>query len=150
VHPLLVIGGGIGGLATALAAGKAGREVLVIEQSPAFAEIGAGLPLAPNATRMLDRLGILGPVLETATFPRNLIMMDAVTGRPITRLDLGASSRWRIRLSAKMHARVSCCNPAPGSRSASSSHTFAQQVASFKLPERLEIMESAEEHRIRR
>ena len=90
---LLVIGGGIGGLATALAASRAGRRVHVIEKSPEFTEIGAGLQLAPNATRMLDRVGVLEDVLGLATFPKNLVMMDAVTGLPITRLDLGDAFR---------------------------------------------------------
>lgn len=90
---LLIIGGGIGGLATALAAARAGRRVHVIEKSPEFTEIGAGLQLAPNATRMLDRLGVLDDVLRLATFPSNLVMMDAVTGLPITRLDLGEAFR---------------------------------------------------------
>jgi 2-polyprenyl-6-methoxyphenol hydroxylase-like FAD-dependent oxidoreductase len=57
--PLLVIGGGIGGLAAATAASKAGQPVHVIEKAEAFAELGAGLQLGPNTTRMLDRLGIL-------------------------------------------------------------------------------------------
>jgi len=90
---LLIVGGGIGGLATALAAARAGRTVHVIEKSPEFTEIGAGLQLAPNATRMLDRLGVLADVLAPATFPRSLVMMDAVTGSPLTRLDLGDAFR---------------------------------------------------------
>src|SRR6476660_3508327 len=90
---LLVVGGGIGGLATALAAARAGRTVHVIEKSPEFTEIGAGLQLAPNATRMLARLGVLADVLAPATFPRSLVMMDAVTGSPLTRLDLGDAFR---------------------------------------------------------
>jgi 2-polyprenyl-6-methoxyphenol hydroxylase-like FAD-dependent oxidoreductase len=90
---LLIVGGGIGGLATALAAARAGRQVHVIEKSPEFTEIGAGLQLAPNATRMLDRLGVLEDVLRLATFPKNLVMMDALTGLPITRLDLGDAFR---------------------------------------------------------
>jgi len=90
---LLIVGGGIGGLAAALAAARAGRRVQVVEKSPEFTEIGAGLQLAPNATRMLDRLGVLDDVLKLATFPKNLVMMDAVTGSPITRLDLGESFR---------------------------------------------------------
>jgi 3-hydroxybenzoate 6-monooxygenase len=90
---LLIVGGGIGGLATALAAARAGRRVHVIEKSPEFTEIGAGLQLAPNATRVLDRLGVLEDVLRLATFPKNLVMMDAVSGLPITRLDLGDAFR---------------------------------------------------------
>ena len=82
--PLLVIGGGIGGLAAAIAASKAGQPVHVIEKAEAFAELGAGLQLGPNATRMLDRLGILGDVLRKAMFPRFLVMRDAVSGQHIT------------------------------------------------------------------
>ena len=82
--PLLIVGGGIGGLATALAAAQSGRAVHVIEKSPSFAEIGAGLQLAPNATRVLDRLGILEDVVQGATFPRRLVMMDAITGGELT------------------------------------------------------------------
>src|SRR5688572_2540392 len=87
--PLLVIGGGIGGLAAAIAASKAGQPVHVIEKAEAFAELGAGLQLGSNATRMLDRLGILADVLRKAMVPRFLVMMDAVSGQHITSLDLG-------------------------------------------------------------
>jgi len=93
VSELLVVGGGIGGLATALSAARAGRRVHVIEKAPAFTEIGAGLQLAPNATRVLHHLGILDDVLPLATFPKNLVMMDAMTGQLITRLDLGGAFR---------------------------------------------------------
>ncbi|PWT97171.1 MAG: 3-hydroxybenzoate 6-hydroxylase [Terriglobia bacterium] len=88
--PLLIAGGGIGGLAAALAASRAGLSAHVLEKSAEFAEIGAGLQLAPNATRMLDRLGILEVILTQAVFPRRLVMMDAVTGKHITSLDLGS------------------------------------------------------------
>ena len=87
--PLLIVGGGIGGLAAALAASKAGYPAHVIEKAPEFTEIGAGLQLAPNATRMLDRLGILDEIKTRAIFPKRLVLMDAVSGLPITSLDLG-------------------------------------------------------------
>lgn len=87
--PLLIIGGGIGGLATALSASLAGHSAHVLEKSEEFTEIGAGLQLAPNATRMLDRLGILKQVDRHATFPIRLVMMDALSGLEITALDLG-------------------------------------------------------------
>jgi 3-hydroxybenzoate 6-monooxygenase len=87
--PLLIIGGGIGGLATALAAARAGHFAHVIEKAEEFTEIGAGLQLAPNATRMLERLGILAEVKKHAMFPKRLVMMDALSGREITALDLG-------------------------------------------------------------
>ena len=87
--PLLIIGGSIGGLAAALAASQAGYPAHVIEKSQEFAEIGAGLQLAPNATRMLDRLGILDEIKKHAIFPKQLVLMDAVSGKPITSLNLG-------------------------------------------------------------
>jgi salicylate hydroxylase len=87
--PLLVVGGGIGGLAAALGLARKGREVHVIEKAPEFGEIGAGLQLAPNASRMLDRLGVLQEIHKDAVFPRRLVWMDAVAGKEITALDLG-------------------------------------------------------------
>jgi 3-hydroxybenzoate 6-monooxygenase len=87
--PLLIVGGGIGGLATALAAAQTGHPAHVIESARAFGEIGAGLQLAPNATRMLDALGILSEIRKHSFFPKRLVMMDAVTGAEITALDLG-------------------------------------------------------------
>jgi len=86
---LLVIGGGIGGLATALAASASGCEVHVLEKADRFAEIGAGLQLAPNASRVLDALGILGDVRKHACFPPRLVVGDAVSGRELTSVDAG-------------------------------------------------------------
>ena len=91
--PLLIIGGGIGGLATALAASQLGLPAHVIEKAGDFTEFGAGLQLAPNATRILDRLGILGEIQKHATFPKRAVLMDAVSGREITALDLGQKFR---------------------------------------------------------
>jgi salicylate hydroxylase len=87
--PLLVVGGGIGGLATAIAASRAGYRVHVLERAREFGEIGAGLQLAPNALRMMDRLGILEDVRRHAMFPEKLVMMDAVSGEQAYEVDLG-------------------------------------------------------------
>ena len=51
-HDALVVGGGIGGLATALALGRTGLKIQVLEQTRAFGEVGAGLQLGPNAVRV--------------------------------------------------------------------------------------------------
>ena len=91
--PLLVVGGGIGGLATALACARAGRPAHLIEQAPAFVEIGAGLQIGPNATRMLDRLGVLDEVEKVAVHPRQAVIRDAVTGERLTALTLGEHFR---------------------------------------------------------
>ncbi|MBM7054322.1 FAD-dependent monooxygenase [Streptomyces durocortorensis] len=90
-HPaqrIAVIGGGIGGLAAALAAARAGRPVTVFEQAAQFGEIGAGLQLAPNASHALDELGVLPAVRHSAVAPHRLAMMDALTGNEIATLDL--------------------------------------------------------------
>jgi salicylate hydroxylase len=88
-HDILVIGGGIGGMATALALGLAGRTVHLAEQAPAFSEIGAGLQLGPNAIRCLDRLGAWDSLKEHAFFPRSCLFLHAVTGERLTRIDYG-------------------------------------------------------------
>ena len=88
-RPLLVAGGGIGGLAVALALARRGCRVRVLEQAAAFGEIGAGIQLAPNASRVLDALGVLDHVLANAVFPDYAVMIDARDGKEITRIALG-------------------------------------------------------------
>lgn len=87
--PFLVIGGGIGGLATALALSRKGQHVHVIEQAHEFGEIGAGIQIAPNGSRMLDELGVLGELGAYAVYPRRLILVDALSGELLTTLDFG-------------------------------------------------------------
>ena len=93
--PILVLGGGIGGLAAARALALKGRRVHVVEQAAEFGEIGAGLQLAPNALRALDRLKIFEEVSRDAVFPRQLLMMDATSGERITAVELGDRFRER-------------------------------------------------------
>jgi 3-hydroxybenzoate 6-monooxygenase len=87
--PFLVIGGGIGGLATALALSRKGQHVHVIEQAHDFGEIGAGIQIAPNGSRMLDELGVLGELRAYAVYPKRLILVDALSGELLTTLDFG-------------------------------------------------------------
>jgi 2-polyprenyl-6-methoxyphenol hydroxylase-like FAD-dependent oxidoreductase len=93
---LLIVGGGVGGLACALAVAQTGRPVRLLEQAPAFGEVGAGIQLAPNATAVLDRLGVLETLSRDAVFPNRLVLMDAVAGHPITTLDVGDGFRERF------------------------------------------------------
>ncbi|MDQ6821801.1 MAG: FAD-dependent monooxygenase [Actinomycetota bacterium] len=91
----VVVGGGIGGLAAAYALGRQGQAVRVLEAAPQFGEIGAGIQLAPNATQVLERLGLLPPVLDCSVLPSSLAFMDARTGERLTSVDLGRPFRER-------------------------------------------------------
>jgi 2-polyprenyl-6-methoxyphenol hydroxylase-like FAD-dependent oxidoreductase len=93
---LLIVGGGIAGVGSALALASAGFDVHVLEKAPVFAEYGAGLQLAPNALRALDQLGVLDETLETAVFPECMRLLDIVTGQALKTVDLGAPFRQRF------------------------------------------------------
>ncbi|MGZ4623804.1 MAG: FAD-dependent monooxygenase [Blastococcus sp.] len=92
---VLVVGGGIGGLANAYALARLGRKVRVLERAAEFAEVGAGLQMAPNATRILREWGLLDRVIEEGVTPRRLVFRDALTGEELTSLDVGADFQER-------------------------------------------------------
>ncbi|PPJ08917.1 3-hydroxybenzoate 6-hydroxylase [Nocardia nova] len=85
---MLIIGGGIGGLGAAYALARLGLSVRVLEQAPEFGEVGAGLQLAPNCTRILDDYGLLDDAIARGVVPDAMIMRDAIDGTELTRLDL--------------------------------------------------------------
>lgn len=87
---VLVIGGGMAGLAGALALRENGASVTLVENAPAFGEVGAGLQMAPNASRVLKRWGLLEKALEIGVQPKHLVFRDAVSGEELTRQSLGA------------------------------------------------------------
>jgi 3-hydroxybenzoate 6-monooxygenase len=76
--PVLVAGGGIGGLAAALALTRQGFEVLVLEQAPELGEIGAGIQLGPNAFHAFDALGVGELARSRAVFTDYMVMHDAL------------------------------------------------------------------------
>ncbi|MBT2597156.1 FAD-dependent oxidoreductase [Arthrobacter sp. ISL-72] len=86
---VLVIGGGMAGLAGALALRANGADVTLVERAPEFGEVGAGLQMAPNASRVLKRWGLLEKALEIGVQPKHLVFRDAVTGEELTRQSLG-------------------------------------------------------------
>jgi len=86
---ILVAGGGIGGLAAALALSRQGAQVQLIEQAAAFAEVGAGIQIGPNVTRILREWGLEAGLRQVASFPQDLLARDARTGRELGRLVLG-------------------------------------------------------------
>ncbi len=94
---IVIVGGGIGGLAAGLALARSGRAVRVLERAGDFTEVGAGLQLAPNATRLLDGLGVLDAVLEAGVAPARLVIADAHTGEGLVFSDLGDRFRRTYR-----------------------------------------------------
>jgi 2-polyprenyl-6-methoxyphenol hydroxylase-like FAD-dependent oxidoreductase len=87
--PVLVVGGGIGGLAAALALARKGFAVRVFEQGSEFKEIGAGIQLGPNVYRMFEVLGLTDAIEHYSVHPDNMIMMDGLTGEEVIRLPVG-------------------------------------------------------------
>jgi len=88
----IIIGGGIAGLASALALTRRGWQVEVLERAPEFTEAGAGLSLWPNALRALDALAVGGPVRGRATLAGQAGIRDAA-GRWLSRSDTAELER---------------------------------------------------------
>ncbi len=92
---ILIVGGGIGGVALALALARRGQRSRVLEKSAEFGEIGYGIQQGPNAYRMLDWLGVMKDLEPQAVFTKNLILIDALTDRELTRISCEAAFRKR-------------------------------------------------------
>lgn len=88
-QPVLIAGGGIGGLSAALALAKHGISSRVFERRAEFSEAGAGIQLGPNATRLLTQLGVADNLKPFAAIPDGLTVYDGVRGGELTRLPLG-------------------------------------------------------------
>ncbi|MFI9424099.1 3-hydroxybenzoate 6-monooxygenase [Streptomyces achromogenes] len=93
---ILIAGGGIGGLATAVSLARNGHRVTVLERRDTFAEIGAGIQLGPNAFHALDRLGVGEGVREQAVFTDELCFMDGTTGEKVAGMELTQAYRDRF------------------------------------------------------
>jgi salicylate hydroxylase len=85
----LVAGGGIGGLAAALACARAGAGVALFERAAEFSEVGAGIQLGPNVVSVLHHWGLKNSVNAVAAFPNRLQVRSAATGTELGALTLG-------------------------------------------------------------
>ncbi|MFD3714221.1 FAD-dependent monooxygenase, partial [Streptomyces sp. NPDC058677] len=85
----IVVGAGIGGLAATLSLRRAGHEVTLVEQAPRLTEVGAGIQLAPHATRVLRRLDLLDAVAAQAARPSHISFRTWSDGAEICRYTLG-------------------------------------------------------------
>lgn len=93
---LIVVGGGIGGLAAALSAASSGNEVIVLERAREFGEIGAGIQLAPNGLHALDLLGVGDKIARIGVQVDSLRLFDATVDRLINTMSLGADYQHRF------------------------------------------------------
>ncbi len=95
-HSLIVAGGGIGGLTAALTLARAGHRVTVLEQARELAEVGAGIQLSPNASRVLVDLGLGAALEKVAVTPREIRVHSSRAGGEVARTAVGdaAMARW--------------------------------------------------------
>jgi salicylate hydroxylase len=80
---ILIAGGGLGGLATAIAIGQTGRRVTLVERAPRFEPIGYGIQIGPNALHVFERLGMLDKVLAYCSQPKLGLLSDALTNETL-------------------------------------------------------------------
>lgn len=85
---VIIVGGGIGGLAAATALTQQGLTVRLYERAREFGEVGAGMQIASNCTRILDDLGLLDEAKSLGVVPDRMVMRDAIDARPLLDMDL--------------------------------------------------------------
>ncbi|HHU8810389.1 TPA: FAD-dependent oxidoreductase, partial [Escherichia coli] len=89
----VIVGGGIGGAATALSLARQGIKVVLLEKAHEIGEIGAGIQLGPNAFSALDSLGVGEIARQRAVFTDHITMMDAVNAEEVVRIETGQAFR---------------------------------------------------------
>lgn len=90
-----IIGAGLGGLTCALALASMGRNVQVFESARELAEVGAGITLGPNASRVLIRLGLEKPLRQLGVVPSRQLTQDLATGKILVERERGTSTEAR-------------------------------------------------------
>src|SRR3984893_9107578 len=94
--PVLIAGGGVGGLAAALGLAQKGIRSILLEKASVLGEIGAGIQLGPNAFHAFDYLGVGEDARSMAVYVAQLRLMDALTAEEITHIDLREAFRARF------------------------------------------------------
>ncbi len=94
---ILIVGGGLGGLTTALALARHGQPARVLEGAPEFGAIGYGIQFGPNVFQAFDRIGVSEQVRAAADTPAAVLMFDALDGKELVRIPTGASFGARFK-----------------------------------------------------
>src|ERR1700726_2959090 len=91
-EPILIVGGGLGGLTAALAFARRGRRTRVLEGATEFGAIGYGIQFGPNVFHVFDRLGLTEEVMAVADSPPAVLMLDALSGKELVRVPTGGAA----------------------------------------------------------
>jgi salicylate hydroxylase len=91
-HPMLIVGGGIGGITAAIALAQKQIPVILFEQATEFADIGAGIQLSPNCSRVLHALGLESALLEAGFLPEYTQFRHWRNGKIISQSSLGKTA----------------------------------------------------------
>ena len=90
--PIIVVGGGIAGLAAALALGQQGQRVQLLEQADQIGTIGYGVQIGPNITPMMAQLGIADAVKKASYLPEQILLYEAYTGDQLAHIQRAAAT----------------------------------------------------------
>jgi salicylate hydroxylase len=101
-----IIGGGIAGLASAIAVANSGNKAIVLEKAPKFEDVGAGLQLGPNAARALQKLGVWDTVKPITSSPPEIHIRNGKTGELLTRITLGKTFESRFGMPYRVAHRA--------------------------------------------
>jgi len=134
--PILIAGGGIGGLAAAHALARKGFAVRVLEQAPEFREIGAGIQLGPNVFRALEKLDLKEAVLADAHRPPAMEMRCALSGERVTRIPLDEPRFRRSSSSPTPSLTATICIPSSSTRARTTTASRWKPVKASKISSR--------------